>query len=117
MNTSKNPNLILMLECMFVGYFRITEEKKLFWKSSMALECIRLSSVTAHIVHKKVCTKDCAQKMFRLCTKNVQIVNKKCSDCAEKMFRLCRKNVQIVENKVSCEREKVQHVQCKVVQC
>ena len=74
-----------MLECMFVGYFRVTEEKKLFGKSSMALQCIRLSSVTAHIVHKKVCTKDCAQKMFRLCTK---------------MPRLCRENVQIVQNKV-----------------
>ena len=69
MNTSKNPNLILMLECMFVGYFRVTKEKKLFGKSSMALECIRLSSVSAHIVHKKVCTKDCAQKMPILCTK------------------------------------------------
>ena len=66
-----------MLGCMFVGYFRITKEKKLFGKSSLALECIRLSSVSAHIVHKKVCTKDCAQKMFRFCTKNVQIVQNK----------------------------------------
>ena len=95
-----------MLECMFVGYFRITEEKKLFGKSSMALECIRLSSVSAHIVHKKVCTKDCAQKMFRLCTKNVQIVHNnahivhKNAQIVKKMPRLCRKNVQIVQNKV-----------------
>ena len=81
-----------MLECMFVGYFRVTEEKKLFGKSSMALQCIRLSSVTAHIVHKKVCTKDCAQKMFRLCTKMPRLCTK--------MPRLCRENVQIVQNKV-----------------
>ena len=86
-----------MLECMFVGYFRITKEKKLFGKSSMALECIRLSSVSAHIVHKKVCTKDCAQKMFRFYI-TMPILCKEFPDCRQQMFRLCRKNVQIVQN-------------------
>ena len=85
-----------MLECMFVGYFRLTEEKKLFGKSSMALECIRLSSVSAHIVHKKVCTKDCAQKMFRFYI-TMPILCKECPDCAAQGSAANVENTRVAE--------------------